>query len=130
MPFRRASCQKSKSLRAFYEEVAADSHVVVGEAGRLMTELVDDLEQAFRDIPVWGLTSHFHLMLLAADDSATPWFVSVTPPVGGSFTIDYLLPEFEAPWPNARVTGEAKSVKAAVEMVLLAIEKSRGWEKK
>ena len=94
----------------------------------MMTELVDALEQALRDTPVWGLTSHYHLKLLATDDAATPWFVSVTPPVGGSFTIDYLLPEFQAPWPNARVTGEATGVKAAVEMVLLAIEKCRGWE--
>jgi hypothetical protein len=41
---------------------------------------------------------------------------------------EYLLPETEAPWPDARVVGECEGVEAAVNMIRIAMEKSGGWK--
>jgi hypothetical protein len=92
-----------------------------------MIELVDSLERAVGTRSVWGLTSHYHLNLLAADDSTSPSFVSIAPPAFGVFTIEYRMPAEESPWPNARVIGETKSVVHAVDMILAGLEKSGGW---
>jgi len=75
-----------------------------------------------------GLTSHFYLCLLAADDYHTPWYVRL---IGsfGEYTVDYLMPEAEAPWPYARVTGETRSQDRAVEMIETAMRLSPGWER-
>ena len=74
-----------------------------------MIRLIERLGTAFPDRSVWGLTSLYNLKLLAADDWKTPWFVTIFLPIGGTFVIDYLLPESEAPWPDARVRGETQS---------------------
>lgn len=104
------------------------SHEGVAEAARKMIQLIERLEETFRDRPVWGLTSLYNLKLLATDDWKTPWLVSIAPPVGGRFVIEYLMPEAEAPWPKARVVGESESIDAAVDMIIRAMEKSEGWK--
>jgi hypothetical protein len=129
MAFQRATCQSRRSLREHYEAEANGSDPHVAPAARLMIQLIERLETTFQDRSVWGLTSLYHLKLLAADDWKTPWYVSIAPAVSGRFAIEYLLPEGEAPWPNARVLGESESVEAAVDMILLAMQKSRGWTK-
>lgn len=119
----RASCQPHRTLRDHYEKLQAGSHAELAEAGRKMIQLVERLEESLRDIPVWGLTSHYHLLLLAADDYRSAWFVSIAPPASGKFVIEYAQA-------NAPVLGEAESVSSAVDMVLQAMEKSGGWKMK
>ena len=129
MSFQRATDQRHQSLREHYEKEANGTDPIVAESARLMIRLIEQLEVTFRDRDVWGLTSLYTLKLLATDDWRTPWYVSVRPPMGGRFTIDYLLPQAEAPWPDARVVGESESIEAAVKMILLAMERSGGWNK-
>lgn len=88
MPFRRASEQTRNDLRSHYEELAGCDHPEAARSGALMIELIGQMENVFSEIPVFGLTSHYHLMLLAADDSQTPWLVSIAPPADGIFRID------------------------------------------
>jgi hypothetical protein len=95
-----------------------------------MIELISRLETAIGERSVWGLTSHYHLNLLAADDSTSPSYVSIAPPASGVFTIEYRMPAAEAPWHNAHVIGETKSVVDAVAMVLVGLERSGGWRAK
>ncbi len=127
MPICRASEQTRNTLRGHYEGLASGDHPEAAEAGRLMLQLIGRMEDSFREMPVWGLTSHYHLKLLAADDSGTPWLVSISPPKAGAFCIDYQVPAAEAPWPEARVQGEAHGVDAALEMIRTAMRRSGGW---
>jgi hypothetical protein len=45
-----------------------------------------------------------------------------------SYFIEYLMPAAAAPWPDARVQGEARSEDEAVRMILIAMERSEGWQ--
>lgn len=128
MPFHRATCQSRATLRERYEREAMGHDPHMAEAARLMIQLIERLETAFPDRPVWGLTSLHNLKLLATDDWRTPWFVSIALPIGGTFVIDYLFPKAEAPWPDARVRGETTSIDAAINMISVAMQRSGGWK--
>ncbi len=94
-----------------------------------MLELLARLERAVGDRSVWGLTSHYHLKLLASDPAPSQCFVSISPPSDGCFVIDYLMPESKAPWADARVVGEAQGVQAAVDMILRAMDECGAWNR-
>lgn len=76
---------------------------------------------------VYGLTSHYHLYLLAQDTAQSSCLVSVIAGDKQHYYIEYLIPESIAPWPKAWVRGEAHSEDDAVSMILIAMEKSEGW---
>jgi hypothetical protein len=95
--------------------------------GEKMLRLIDRLEVLPDERRVYGMTSHFSLCLLAEHDYLSPTFVVITPSVLQRYDIEYLMPERLAPWPHAYVKGVASSVDEAVEMVLIAMEKSEGW---
>jgi hypothetical protein len=76
---------------------------------------------------VWGLTSLQRLCLLAHDTYKSPWFVIVVA-VSDRYFIEYLMPAAVAPWPEARVQGEAGSEDEAIRMILIAMERSEGWQ--
>ena len=91
-----------------------------------MLELLEQLEAAFVNQNVWAMTSMLNLLLQTTDRENGPWPVKIA--LGyDSFLIDYRMPESEAPWPDARVTGEAWDVSSAVEMTIVAMNKSGSW---
>lgn len=98
--------------------------------GKAMLALIARLRSSPDDRRAYGLTSHAHLCLLAEDSYRSPWFVVITALDENNFIVEYRMPAHIAPWPNANVRGEARSVDEAVRMVLIAIEKSEGWTKK
>jgi hypothetical protein len=65
-----------RSLREFYGELpdpGDDPSVILG--GRLMLELIPNIEQVCVEINAWALTSHANLVLVAHDDYTSPWFI-------------------------------------------------------
>jgi len=128
MKLTRCKDQRSKTHEEFYGSLAASDDTWSRDVGETMLHLIDLLRTLPEPEAAWGLTSHFHLCLLAADDYHTPWYVRL---IGsrGEYTVDYLMPEAEAPWPYARVTGETRSQDRAVEMIETAMRLSRGWER-
>jgi hypothetical protein len=128
MALRRASCQPSKTLDKFYQELdGLPSDNCYSSVGHEMLRLLPALGHALEHVDVWGLTSHERLCLLARDDYTSPWFVIVraVPPDG--FQIRYLMPEKETPWPDAYVEGTAPTVAQACDFVVTAIKRSGGW---
>ena len=124
MNLKRASCQTGESLTEFYSELAThDGWTCVCE---MMLQLLPKLEGLADEVPIWGLTSHERLVLLATDDYRTPWFVMITPHRWEEYDIHYLLPKAEAPWGGARVEGIARDLDQASRMIRIAMQRSGG----
>ena len=95
-----------------------------------MLSLLARLRALPDDRHVWGLTSHYRLGLLVADNYESPCFVTVVGLHERSYFVEYLMPERVAPWPRAYVRGEAGSEDEAVQMIQTGIEKSEGWSQR
>jgi hypothetical protein len=126
MHLSRCRDQHSKTLDEFYEDIR-DREPPGSRLGSAMLSLLARLRALPDDRRVYGLTSHYHLQLLAKDASDSNWFVSVVGN-GRYYIIEYVIPERHAPFPRAHMCGEARSEDQAVEMILIAMEKSEGWK--
>ena len=73
---KRASCQ-SGDLTAFYGALASSENLISAEIGRAMLALLSGTDDLCARYAMWGLTSHYHLWLLAEYDYATTWYVQV-----------------------------------------------------
>ena len=130
MHLTRCKDQSSKTLDEFYTDISQHDGDIDRGIGQAMLSLLARLRALPDERPVWGLTSHYRLCLLAENSSATPWFVILAALDMRNFYIEYLMPEHVAPWPNAYVRGEARSVDDAIRMIVTAMEKSEGWSGK
>jgi hypothetical protein len=122
----RCSDQRRKTLDEFYEEWIPRGPAI-GVDGRAMIDLIAALRACPDPRTAWGLTSHATLCLLAEDTARSPWYVKVIASSPGHICVEYLMPAATAPWPNAYVQGEARSVDEAVAMVLTAMDRCGGW---
>jgi hypothetical protein len=92
-----------------------------------MLSIIGELDEMFPNTQLWALTSHYHLVLLNKNDWKADWLIKIASAGSTYYTIDYLLPEAERPWENARVTGEANSHSTAIDLILISMTKCRGW---
>ena len=127
MRLTRCQDQRSKTLDEFYGELSESDEPVTRRIGRAMSSLLSRLRALPDDRHVWGLTSHYRLILLAADSHETPWFVHVLALDERNYFVEYLMPAHVAPWPNACIKGEAHSEDEAVNMIQIGMENSEGW---
>ena len=130
MHLARCHDQKSKTLDEFFEDVSHKNHVVSGEGGKAMLGLMARLRALPDSRQVYGLTSYNRLCLLAADSYQSHWFVVISALDNRNYSIEYRMPDDIAPWPHAYVRGEARSEDDAVQMIVIAMEKSKGWSER
>ena len=119
-----------QTLEGFYASLADNaggSHFT--EIGRRLLELLSYLP-LIDGAPVWAVTSHEVLRLVATDDFGQPSLVAIS---GGGygeafrFVIDYPMPAGEVPWPGVQVrlfTHDAAAVRW--EMVAYGLGKATG----
>jgi hypothetical protein len=100
---------------------------VSASIGKMMLDLLPPLAEACEPYKVWGLTSLAHLWLLPTDDWKAPRLVCITAMPEQGYRIQYRLPSQEAPWLDATVEGRAQDEATACRMVLIAMERSKGW---
>ena len=111
---------------AYLSEPRTAPHYV--EVGRRMLELLRFLP-AIEGPPVWAVTSHENLHLVASDDYRQRSLIVIR---GGgfgeafSFSIEYPMPDCEAPWPGARVLLATHDTWQACEMVAYGLSKATG----
>ena len=115
--------QSSETLEEYYSSITN-----MPEIGQAMLSLIQRLREQEKDVVVYALTSHFRLCLLSEDSFDTPWYVILSVLDFNNYTIEYLMHKTVSPWPYAYVKGEAHSEEKALEMVLKAIEESKGWK--
>jgi hypothetical protein len=120
----------SQPLEDHYARPANDPRTSpdYAEVGRRLLELLR-LLPAIDGPPVWAMTSHPDLHLVATDDYRQPSVVVVR---GGgfgqafSFGIEYPMPDVEAPWPGARVLLGTHEAWQACEMVAYGLCEATG----
>ncbi len=127
MYLERCKDQPSRSLDEFYEAIAREP-APFDRIGRAMLDLLARLRAVSDARRIWGLTSHERLCLLAEDSYESPWFVIVGALGAEDVFVEYLVPADEEPWPHAYLRGQAASLDDAVRVILIAMDKSRGWE--
>lgn len=93
-----------------------------------MLALIAIINRLFKETTIWGLTSHYRLILKNTDESARYGdFVIISSHNTDSYFFEYLLPEAKSPWEFAYVRGEATSLKQAKDYLLIAMRESGGW---
>lgn len=127
MPIKRNTDQKSKTLTEFYTEIKNESNVVSKGIGTLMLNWIERINSEFKETEIWGLTSHYHLILQNQNDYTSKTFVILTTGMD-EYHIEYLIPKETEPWENAFVKGSTKSIDTAMEMLKTAMRNSKGWQ--
>ena len=120
MPLQRISTQAKRTFEQHYLEYPNTP------GNPQILQLLPTLREICEPFEVWGLTSHYTLWLLAADDWQTPWLVSVCYDVD-QYEVNYLMPERTAPFPMAFVRGFRKSVPETAELIRVAIKQCGAW---
>lgn len=110
------------SLEQFYEEVAAHDHPVNKAIGAGMLALIGRLRALEHSRQAWGLTSHYHLVLLAKDTYRSPWYVTIC--VAGENRFEIVVRPREGDGDRL----EAGSLDEAVSVIVDAMDRSGGWE--
>ena len=129
-----ASCQ-GKPLRDSYRHFGESYGGGWQRYAEQMIEVIPFIEGVCADHSVWGLLSHFSLLLLAVDDWRSPKYVMVSLEGDWEYAIRYKAPSRDlshvaAP---ARISqhwedvGLTRSPAAAAELVHTAMVKSGGW---
>ena len=126
MPIRRNTDQKSKTLTEFYTEVKNESNIVSKGIGTLMLNWIERINSEFIETEIWGLTSHYHLILQTENDYTSKTYVILTTGMD-EYHIEYLIPKESEPWENAYVKGATKSLETAMKMLKTAMLNSKGW---
>ena len=128
MPIRRNTHQKSKTLTEFYAEVKNESNVVSKGMGTLMLNWIDRINSEFKETEIWGLTSHYNLILQNENDYTSQTYVILTTGMD-EYLIEYLIPKEFEPWEKAYVKGATKSLDEAMIMLKTAMRNCKGWNK-
>jgi len=128
MQLTRCKDQDHETLEESYGELARSADGFNRECGEAMLGLLARLRALPGEKPVFGLTSHHRLLLLAEDSHQSPSFVIVSALCKHEYHIEALLPESTAPWPGAYVRGVARTEDEAVEMIETAMTLSEGWD--
>jgi hypothetical protein len=115
-------------MEQFYGDAARHDDEFVRARAERMIHLIARLRALPDDRCAFGLTSHMALCLLALDDFRSPRYVIVEALDRRSYSVEYLMPQTSAPWRGARVRGEARSDDEAVQMIVVAMDRSGGWE--
>lgn len=129
MPIIRSSDQKSKTLEEFYKELTgSNSSVVENEIGMAMLEFISMVNQTFKNTTLYGLTSHYSLVIQATDNWEDGWFVTVYSIGDKKFQFEYKMTETKSPWKYAIVKGQANTIDEAKSYLIIAMTESEGWK--
>lgn len=131
MHLTRCQDQKHRTLEEYFgkEIHPEDPRPYEYDDEGAMISLIQRLRALPDERQVYGLTSERTLCLLALDTQSAPCLVKVhaVSKRMNMYFIDYLMPQRNAPWPQAYITGTANSEDEAVEMILIGMDKSGGW---
>lgn len=128
MQLTRCKDQDYDTLDEEYGKLARGDDAFNRERGAAMLDLLARLRALPGDKPVFGVTSHRRLLLLAEDSHQSPKFIIVSVLGKFEYHIEALPPEWAAPWPVAYVRGFARTEDEAVEMIVTAMNVSEGWK--
>ncbi|MGH1433130.1 MAG: hypothetical protein ACRBG0_01605 [Lewinella sp.] len=130
MPLTRCIDQSHNTLVEFYEKLLENESSTLSSRAKDMLGLIVELDILFKNIAVYAFTSHANLQIVSGSYTHDQVGVSVSAygyQVG--YVIRYVMPqEDNPPWEDAMIVGEAKSLKLAVEMIVIAMLRSSLWK--
>jgi hypothetical protein len=127
MPFFANTKQnKSETIESHFEELRKNDNASSKEIGGRMLAFIDMIHQSFKETPIWGLTSHYRLVLQNQDKWDSDWYIIVSCSYS-EYLFEYLLPLEKRPWEYAKVTGSANTLIEAKKYLLIAMKESGGW---
>lgn len=128
MPIIRCSDQKSKTLEEFYSELKTETSTIVeNEIGKSMLQFICMVNETFTETIIYGLTSHYSLVIQSKDKWESDWFVTVYSIGDKKFQFEYQVPERKAPWKYATIKGQANTIEEAKDYLIIAMTESEGW---
>ena len=127
MPIKRCSDQKAITLEAFYKDVSKHHNQKPFDVGEKMLSLLKLINELFTNTQLWGLTSHYRLVIQSEDNWKSDWLIIISNIGVDEYYFEYLIPTHKSPWPNAMVRGEAKNIEDAKRYLLIAMRESEGW---
>lgn len=128
MPIIRSSGQKSMTLEEFYRELMnVDSTFIENEIGKAMLEFISMVNLTFTKTILYGVTSHYSLVIQATDNWEDDWSVTVNSIGDKRFQFEYQMPEEQSPWKYAVIKGEANTMDEAKDFLIIAMTESKGW---
>lgn len=128
MPIIRSSDQKSKTLEEFYKELTSNKATVVeNEIGKVMLSFISMINDTFIDTTLYGLTSHYSLVIQRTDNQEGGWYVTVYSIGDKKFQFEYKMTETKSPWNYAVVKGQANTIEEAKDLLIIAMTESEGW---
>ncbi len=128
MPLIRCSDQKNKTLEEFYKELTSNNVTIVeNNIGNAMLSFISMVNETFKETTLYGLTSHFSLVILAEDSWKSDWFVTVYSIGDNKFQFEYKMPKNESPWNYAVVKGQANTIDEAIDFLIISMTESGGW---
>ena len=65
MPITRNSDQRKQTLEQFYFEISEEEQYSSKSYGKLMLNLLEMINHTFTKTQLWGLTSHYRLVIQA-----------------------------------------------------------------
>ncbi|WP_300599141.1 hypothetical protein [Niabella sp.] len=129
MPIIRSSDQKSETLEEFYKELtSAKATVTENEIGKAMLSFISMINETFIDTTLYGLTSHYALVIQAINRWDHGWFVTVYSIGDKKFQFEYQMTETKSPWKYAIVKGQANTIDEARSYLIIAMTESEGWK--
>ncbi len=128
MSITRNSNQKSQTLEEFYLELTKeDNKITTVNIGNAMLLFIDMINQTFKETQIWGLTSHYRLVIQAKDDWKSDWYIIVNCIGNNEYYFEYLMPADKRPWEHATVRGVARSITEAKKYLLISMNECGGW---
>lgn len=129
MPIIRSSDQKNKTLEEFYKELTSSNATIVeNEIGNAMLSFISMTNKTFIDTVLYGLTSHYALVIQATDKWDDDWFVTVYSIGDKKFQFEYKMTDAKSPWKYATVKGQANTIDEARSYLIIAMTESEGWK--
>ena len=128
MPIKRSSAQAGQTLEEFYSDLTKEGNKITTiDTGKSMLLFIDMINKIFRETMIWGLTSHYRLVIQAKEQWNSDWYVIVYCIGTHEYYFEYLMPLEKRPWPYATVNGTAQSLNEAKNYLLIAMVESEGW---
>jgi len=124
--FTNSKQKKDRTLEEFYIDLKNSSDKVTSEIGSNMLQFIEMINSIFKQTEIWGLTSHYHLVLQAEDKWDSEWYIKVGS-LGNEYYFEYLLPDDKKPWDYAAVKGVAQSLEEAKKYLLISMKNCSGW---
>lgn len=117
-----------KSLLEIYAElVLCRTSEHNQKVSKAMIELINLINQLFKDTQIWGLTSHYRLILLTENRWNSKGHVIIYYGSEGYY-FEYAMPDEKCPWPNAYVRGHSKSLEEAKKYLAISMNESGAWK--